>query len=174
MDLFPQGVGAARRPVGSAASLTAADVRAQRFAVTKFREGYAQPDVDAFLDRVARSLDGTGPRLTPLEVLSSRFAAVKFKEGYDVEQVDDFLDRVVAALEARAGGAAVEASSAAAPASAPAAGPAWGLRETSQRLQLATAQALGADRLTVRTADGRVLGVVGLEATRDGVTLVVG
>ncbi|WP_425955375.1 DivIVA domain-containing protein [Xylanimonas sp. McL0601] len=171
MDLFPHGGSASGRPDGGVL-LTAADIRARRFALTRFREGYVPADVDELLERVARGLDGTGPVPTPLEVLESRFAATKFKEGYDVEDVDDFLDRVVATLQLRLQGIGGTGASAPAAAAA-AAGPAWGLRQTSHRLQLATAQALSADLLQVRTADGRLLGVVGLESSRDGVTLVV-
>ncbi|MCO6011095.1 DivIVA domain-containing protein [Actinoallomurus purpureus] len=34
-----------------------ADVRAARFATTRIRPGYAQPDVDGFLDHLAAEID---------------------------------------------------------------------------------------------------------------------
>ena len=82
--------------------LTAAEVRGKRFAVTKFREGYAQSEVDAFLSRVASTLEQSGTRgaVAPDEVVQVRFPPTRFGSGYDQDEVDDFLDEVVAALQA--------------------------------------------------------------------------
>ena len=82
--------------------LDSAQVRAVRFQATKLREGYAQDEVDAFLERAAIALDEHGRggplSLTADAVLQQKFRATKFKEGYDQDEVDDFLDRVVVSL----------------------------------------------------------------------------
>ncbi|GAB2699519.1 DivIVA domain-containing protein [Thalassiella azotivora] len=98
-----------RRP-GPAPLLSAADVRSARFQATRFREGYDQEDVDAFLDRLAGVLEaleeGREPaeRLSPEGVLDERFTATKFRDGYDQDEVDDFLDRAVETLRAQGAG----------------------------------------------------------------------
>ena len=83
-----------------------------RFAVTKFREGYEQASVDAFLTEARAALSaweqgtvGTAPSLTADAVVDWRFPPTKFGNGYDQDQVDDFLDTIVVTLrdhEARA------------------------------------------------------------------------
>jgi len=88
--------------------LTAADVRSARFTATKFRSGYAIDEVDALLERSARTLDhleqgltveadGT-PLLTPDDLLSVRFSPTELTEGYFVDEVDDLLDAIVDTL----------------------------------------------------------------------------
>ena len=85
-------------------SLTGADVRAKRFATTRFREGYEPGDVDAILERAAAALDdvaahrATHLTLTAEQLQNAKFRATKFREGYDQDVVDDFLDTVVKAL----------------------------------------------------------------------------
>jgi DivIVA domain-containing protein len=93
-----------------------------RFAVTKFREGYEQAAVDAFLTEARAALAvweqrtaGTAPALTGDAVVDWRFPPTKFGNGYDQDQVDDFLDAIVGALRAH------EAGAAAIPAAAPSA-----------------------------------------------------
>ena len=84
--------------------LTAEDVRARRFAVTKFREGYQQAEVDAFLERVAAALapgSGRRERLGADDVVRVRFNPTTFRAGYDQDEVDDLLDEVVATLRDR-------------------------------------------------------------------------
>jgi len=85
--------------------LTAADVRSRRFAVTKFREGYAQSEVDAFLERVATTLEREGTRdaVAADKVVQVRFHPTKFSSGYDQDEVDHFLDEVAATLGAAGG-----------------------------------------------------------------------
>jgi DivIVA domain-containing protein len=83
--------------------LTVTDVLNARFAVTKFREGYDQDQVDLLLDRVADALRPSHERrfptaITRQEVQDSRFKATKFRAGYDQHHVDDFLDRAAASL----------------------------------------------------------------------------
>ena len=81
-----------------------AEVAAVKFQATKFREGYVQDEVDAFLDRVVMALDehhrGAPLSLTADDVLNRKFQRTKFTEGYDQDEVDDFLDRVVSGLRA--------------------------------------------------------------------------
>jgi DivIVA domain-containing protein len=81
----------------------AREVSEKRFRPTKFRDGYDQRQVDAFLDRIQTTLAGYEQRrpvdpLTPEQVEAVRFQPTKFREGYDQGQVDDFLDQVVVAL----------------------------------------------------------------------------
>ncbi|MEZ0446640.1 DivIVA domain-containing protein [Cellulomonas sp. ICMP 17802] len=170
--------------------LSADQVLNQKFAATKFREGYDQDEVDDFLDRVAetvRELEGGAHASRPVtaqEVGGIRFAATKWREGYDQREVDDFLDRVRERL--------------ASPAPAPTEAPAWqpnpvdaplfppstiGARPAAisasalvTRLQMARAtRPVGApDAVAVRLPDGTVHPVVDLASTADGVELVLG
>jgi len=83
--------------------MLAREVSEKRFRPTKFRDGYDQRQVDAFLDRIQATLTGYEQRrpvdpLTPEQVMDVRFQPTKFREGYDRGQVDDFLDEVVVAL----------------------------------------------------------------------------
>ncbi|WP_442860322.1 DivIVA domain-containing protein [Arthrobacter sp. zg-Y40] len=94
--------------------LTAEDVVLKRFQPTKFRAGYDQTQVDAFLDRAVqelRRLEGdplqlsqagpagiAGPLLTPEQVVNQKFAPTQFREGYSQNEVDDFLDKLVVRL----------------------------------------------------------------------------
>lgn len=89
-------------PVGGDAT-GGALLRAQVASIhrTKFREGYDIAEVDAFVERAAAALDGTGPALTPSEVLNEKFHATTFREGYDQDAVDDLLDQVVLSLRVR-------------------------------------------------------------------------
>ena len=83
-------------------TLTVDAVRSRTFTTTKWREGYAADEVDAFLDRVADALQqvhvGRPTTLTAEEVVAVRFAPTKFRTGYDQDEVDDFLDEVVLTL----------------------------------------------------------------------------
>nr|WP_315093302.1 DivIVA domain-containing protein [uncultured Cellulomonas sp.] len=54
-----EGLGRARNPV------TASQLEAARFQTTKWREGYDQQEVDAFLDRVRDRLASDAPASTP-------------------------------------------------------------------------------------------------------------
>ena len=81
------------------------EVRGRRFAVTKFREGYAQSEVDAFLERAAATLEraGTPTAMAADEVVQVRFNPTKFSPGYDQDEVDDFLDELRVTLGAASG-----------------------------------------------------------------------
>ena len=93
--------------------LTTTAIDDVRFAVTKFREGYEQASVDAFLTEARAALTvweqgaaGAAPALTGDAVVDRRFPPTKFGNGYDQDQVGDFLDRIVVALRAHEAGAA--------------------------------------------------------------------
>ncbi len=80
---------------------TAASVRARTFTRTRWREGYVADEVDAFLERVARTLEAGPAGSDPVDadtVVQVRFSPTKFRAGYDQDEVDDFLDEVVTTL----------------------------------------------------------------------------
>lgn len=83
--------------------VTAEDVLTMQFTLIK-KGGYDSQEVDAFLDRVAATLDQHRGRLPESamsadDVRTAEFSLVK-RGGYDTREVDDFLDRVVAVLSA--------------------------------------------------------------------------
>lgn len=113
-----EGDFAKRSTMRKTEGLTPEDVVNKRFGATKFRNGYAQDEVDDFLDevviqlqrlqkeehdlRLARSQGGLplvpSTVLTPEDVVNKRFGATKFRDGYDQDEVDDFLDEIVVEL----------------------------------------------------------------------------
>lgn len=66
-----------------------------RFSTTRFGEGYAMDEVDAFLDRCERALLHRDGSLTAQEALGQRFTPTRFQEGYSMQEVDDLLDAVL-------------------------------------------------------------------------------
>jgi DivIVA domain-containing protein len=86
--------------------LTAEDVRARRFTVTRWHRGYDVAEVDALLERAASALeelaagDPGGPALTGEDVRSSTFGTTLRRTGYDEAEVDEFLDALAEALDA--------------------------------------------------------------------------
>jgi DivIVA domain-containing protein len=99
------------RPRNSRSTVLARDVTEKRFTPTRFRDGYAMDDVDAFLERIHATLTAYEQRtavdvLADVDVVNARFRPTRFREGYDQDEVDDFLDQVVAVLRrhASAGG----------------------------------------------------------------------
>ncbi|WP_299038640.1 DivIVA domain-containing protein [uncultured Pseudokineococcus sp.] len=78
--------------------ITAAELRGTELPVRRFGEGYDVAEVDAFLQRAAGALDGTGPGLTSDDVHAVTFTQVPWRAGYDVGAVDDLLDRLADAL----------------------------------------------------------------------------
>ncbi|WP_421735942.1 DivIVA domain-containing protein [Cellulomonas sp.] len=157
--------------------LTSAEVLNQKFAATKFREGYDQDEVDDFLDRVADTLkerEGAGRATKPVTaqlIDGIRFQTTKWREGYDQQEVDAFLDRVRAEL-------------AVADAPAPPPAPVWQpggtpvISASALVLHLQTMRAtrpLGApDTISVRLPDGTLRPVTDLRNTADGIELVIG
>ncbi len=69
------------------------------FSTTRLRPGYAQEDVDVFLDRISDAfLRADVIALTCDDVRNIRFATTRWRPGYDEEDVDKFLDTVQARL----------------------------------------------------------------------------
>jgi DivIVA domain-containing protein len=97
--MYAGAVAACGRP-GGTVTLTPSDVRRVRFrAATPDTRGYDEPEVDAFLERVANTLDGKD-RLTAQDVRAPRLTAGKRRRGgYRADDVDAFLDEVALALE---------------------------------------------------------------------------
>ena len=83
--------------------VTADDVLTVQFTHIK-KGGYAQQEVDAFLDRIAATLDNDPSLLLDGSMSADDVRMVQFSQmrrgGYDTREVDTFLDRVVAALSA--------------------------------------------------------------------------
>ncbi len=83
--------------------LSSKDVRDKRFAVTRWRSGYREAEIDEFLDRAARTLDdlARGRRseasVTGRDVRSCEFSVGR--GGYDEMEVDDFLDDLEESLD---------------------------------------------------------------------------
>jgi len=75
-------------------TLTADDVHVIEFRNAPIgRRGYAREQVDEFMERIARTLDGQDD-LTPAEVHHVVFAKpIIGRRGYDEREVDEFLDR---------------------------------------------------------------------------------
>ena len=104
--------------------LTSRDVTSKKFVSTRFREGYEQGQVDAFMQKVAETLrawetgaavgapqpddDGGAPghgarpagALTSEDVLNKKLQVTRFREGYEQDEVDELLDDVVQTLRA--------------------------------------------------------------------------
>jgi len=82
--------------------LKSTDITTASFAITKFREGYEQAEVDALLDSATAALAAWESRrvatLSSEDVNAHKFQTTKFGNGYDQDQVDDLLDKLVAAL----------------------------------------------------------------------------
>ena len=159
--------------------LTSADVLNQKFAATKFREGYDQDEVDDFLDRVVETLkeqEGAGRAAKPLtawDVGQVRFQTTKWREGYDQQEVDAFLDRVREQLTVDAA-----PPSEPSPARQPSTAGLPAVSASALVLHLQTMRAtrpLGApDTISVRLPDGTLRPVTDLRNTADGIELVVG
>jgi DivIVA domain-containing protein len=64
------------------------------FSRVRWREGYAPEEVDAFVERLAATLNGhpIGLPMTPEDVRNVSFTPVRLREGYSVDEVDQFLD----------------------------------------------------------------------------------
>ena len=82
--------------------LKSTDITNAGFAITKFREGYEQSEVDELLDRATAALaaweTGQTATIASTDVNALLFRTTKFGNGYDQDQVDDFLDQIVASL----------------------------------------------------------------------------
>ena len=93
--------------------LTPADMRNKQFSTTRYRPGYNQQDIDAFLRRIEDQLDmliqeneglrgGNIPQparhMSPADVRNKQFSATRFRPGYDAREVDTFLSEVEAEI----------------------------------------------------------------------------
>jgi DivIVA domain-containing protein len=81
--------------------LTAREVDRARFRATRFRPGYRQDEVDAFLGRVVVELRGRAAgriALTTRDVRTKTFTRVRFVHGYEPSEVDALLQRVATQL----------------------------------------------------------------------------
>lgn len=92
------------RREGGRRRLSAADadrlvgmVRNVRFGTARLSEGYAEQDVDAFLDQVIVALRAR--RARPADVRGARFGATRLRRGYRQPEVDDFLVHLAAELD---------------------------------------------------------------------------
>ncbi|MFI6026106.1 DivIVA domain-containing protein [Amycolatopsis magusensis] len=85
-------------------SLSADDARRVAFANAPIgRRGYAKPEVDEFVRRIAGTLDGQDD-LTAAEVHHVLFGRPLIgKRGYDEREVDEFLDSAEEALASHLG-----------------------------------------------------------------------
>jgi DivIVA domain-containing protein len=85
-------------------SFTAEDVNRLEFANAPIgRRGYAKHEVDQFVQRIARTLEGKDD-LTPAEVHHVMFGKPLLgRRGYDEREVDEFLDAVEDHLAERFG-----------------------------------------------------------------------
>lgn len=85
-------------------SLTAEDVYRVEFANAQIgRRGYAKAEVDAFIRRIAKTLEDADD-LTAAEVHHVEFnKPLLGKRGYDEREVDEFLDKAEDTLAARFG-----------------------------------------------------------------------
>lgn len=84
--------------------MRSSEIASVSFATTRLHEGYAIPEVDAFLktvrDAIRKWESGEHGGLVAVDVVNARFTPVKFFKAYNEMQVDDFLDEVVATLAA--------------------------------------------------------------------------
>ncbi|MCW2885044.1 MAG: hypothetical protein QOE54_1747 [Streptosporangiaceae bacterium] len=75
-------------------------IRQSRFGVARFRAGYAERDVDAFLDRMIAGMCGAAPPVSVRDVRECVFRTVRLRPGYNETEVDRFLVQLASALEA--------------------------------------------------------------------------
>ena len=89
-------------------ALTAQDVRAKRFTVTRWRKGYERSEVIALLAFAATALDqlaagrSPSPPLDGEQVRTTTFGSTVWREGYDEREVDEFLEALASTLDALA------------------------------------------------------------------------
>jgi DivIVA domain-containing protein len=85
--------------------ITAIEVASAAFPIVKFREGYEQVEVVAFVGQVVKALSAyednykADPDLTADDVKRQRFQPTKFRVGYEQEAVNRTMLLASAALE---------------------------------------------------------------------------
>ncbi|GAA3728416.1 DivIVA domain-containing protein [Spinactinospora alkalitolerans] len=96
--------GSAASPAAGPPPMRAEDARGIRFSGTRLRSGYAQEEVDGFLDRAEATLAALSAGrseadpLTAAQVEAARFSVTRLQPGYDASEVDEFLDALAAEL----------------------------------------------------------------------------
>ena len=89
-------------------ALTATDVRAKRFTVTRWRKGYERSEVIALLAFAATALDqlaagqAPSPPLDGEQIRAATFGSTVLRQGYDEREVDDFFEALASTLDALA------------------------------------------------------------------------
>src|SRR5690349_14386128 len=70
------------------------------FTRVRWREGYDIDEVNAFLERLAATVEGryVDSPVTVADIRNVSFTPVRFREGYSVDEVDAFLDQAAQAL----------------------------------------------------------------------------
>lgn len=86
-----------RRLSGADADRLVGMVRNVRFGTARLTEGYAEDDVDAFLDRVIVALRSRRARAS--DVRGARFRVTHLRRGYRQPDVDAFLVHLAAELD---------------------------------------------------------------------------
>lgn len=80
------------------------DIASISFATTRLHEGYAIPEVDAFVSSVRKAMEkweaGQVGGLAAADIMQARFTPIKFFKGYNEIEVDDFLDEVAETFSA--------------------------------------------------------------------------
>lgn len=69
-----------------------------QFRPTRFHRGYAEREVDDFLDAIIASLAVSAVPYTPAQIRDREFRQVSFKGGYEIAQVDAFRGRIADAV----------------------------------------------------------------------------
>ncbi|KUP98000.1 DivIVA domain-containing protein [Thermobifida cellulosilytica] len=81
------------------------DIRNKGFNTTRLRVGYAEEEVDAFLDRAEATIAAlvagrvSDAQLTASQVREARFSSTRLRSGYVEAEVDAFLDEIADELE---------------------------------------------------------------------------
>lgn len=70
------------------------------FTRVRWREGYDIDEVNAFVERLAATVEGryVAAPVTAADIRNASFTPVRFREGYDVAEVDLFLEEAEALL----------------------------------------------------------------------------
>jgi hypothetical protein len=85
--------------------MSSIEVVSASFPVVRFRSGYEQVEVVAFIGQIVKALAAyesdaaASPRLTSAEVKARSFQATKFREGYDKDSVNTIMMLAAASLE---------------------------------------------------------------------------
>ncbi|MFB6724561.1 DivIVA domain-containing protein [Kribbella sp. NPDC056345] len=72
------------------------------FTRVRWREGYDIDEVNAFVERLAATVEGryVDAPVTAADIRNASFTPVRFREGYSVDEVDAFLDQAAQGMAA--------------------------------------------------------------------------